>query len=315
MSDLPLVVIVGAGRSGTSLLHSMVATHPLVVGLPESGLLRRYILLGLLEHLSGKGVNLSERMSLDNRLKRLEIDWTTCLDQAKKSSDGLDRNVYESVARLAMERDGASMVLDKDPRLVEHLEKLWMFFPNTRVVHVFRDPRAVFNSRLQAEWGASATRLKHAIAQTHQAQKGFSMAAENPEKMISVCYEDLLENPEEVLGTICQFLGLPFDTGMLQYQKVSQRLVSPEELSWKKETMGPLLQGNSTKWETQLPPREIAIIESVYPQAFNTGHYDRRSPQLPFGDRVQVGILGPLGRLAAAILRSGFLRTNRFGGN
>lgn len=140
------------------------------------------------------------------------------------------------------------------------------------------------------------------------------MAAKNPRKMISVCYEDLLESPQAILETICEFLGIPFDTAMLEYQKVSQTLVSPEELPWKKETMGPLLQGNASKWETELPPREIALIESVYPRAFETGHYERLHPDLPFADRAQVAILGLLGRVATAILRTGTLPSNLFGG-
>ena len=44
------IFIVGVGRSGTSLLQSMFASHPEVKFIPETAFIRRYVLNGELEY-------------------------------------------------------------------------------------------------------------------------------------------------------------------------------------------------------------------------------------------------------------------------
>ena len=56
---------------------------------------------------------------------------------------------------------------------------------------------------------------------------------------------------------------------MLDYSQSSKSLVSDREMQWKKETLGPLLQSNTRKWEINLAPWEIALTEKVCHEAFH----------------------------------------------
>ena len=63
------LLIVGVGRSGTSLLQSMLAAHSGIVMMPETSFIRRYLIRDLW---SGKLDGNLEKLNDDAYLKRWE---------------------------------------------------------------------------------------------------------------------------------------------------------------------------------------------------------------------------------------------------
>jgi len=60
---------------------------------------------------------------------------------------------------------------------------------------------------------------------------------------------------------------------MLEYNAAARTIVSGEELPWKKETLGPLLQTNSGKWKTRLPNWQSRLTEITCADAMGVGGY------------------------------------------
>ena len=61
---------------------------------------------------------------------------------------------------------------------------------------------------------------------------------------------------------------------MLSFNDAARKLVSDSEMSWKKETLGPLLKNNLGKWKSRLSYREIRLTELCCCEAMVAGNYD-----------------------------------------
>lgn len=256
--------IVGVGRSGTSLLQSMLAAHPAIAMLPETGLLRRYVFDG------------SDRLARDpsaareddQRLQRIPKScWERAVPDGATAAVAVYRALHtrESAMCVKGDRFDPQIVGDKDPRLVEFLPLLSALFPeDVFVIHIVRDPRDVLLSKIKAGWSADrnwrinlvASRVQLALAERYGEQ---TFGA----RWIPVRYEDLIRDPAAVLAGITERIGITYDERMLQFSDAARRLSGGAVEDWKRETLGPLLPGNHDKWRDGLTAAQIDATEAV----------------------------------------------------
>jgi hypothetical protein len=289
---LNLLFVVGVGRSGTSLLQSMFSANKNVCYLPETGFVRRYLASGILEelHASGGNSKVVRRLSTDSSFNRLGINAGLLLDRADAEGKFSASETFFRLIKVAC-RDSSCWIGDKDPRLVEFLPLVSLLAPNASTIHVIRDPRDVLLSKKKAAWSRNGHVWKHIFANRVQLKLGVVSGPKVlGERYHEVIYEDLIAYPERVLRELCADIGMPFDSAMLDFGDAAKKLVSKEEVSWKKETFGPLLSGNKEKWREGLSAREIVLTELCCRQAFRIGGYRLASPSksLSIRDRLWV---------------------------
>jgi hypothetical protein len=211
-------IIVGAPRSGTTLLRFMLDSHPLISIPPETGFL-------------GAAANLPQ--NADTRPAVFELltnyppdapawqdfgipaaELWTALQNLANPSDvaGQVRTFY----RLYASMQGKPAYGDKTPLHCQYLSAIDRLLPEAHFIHIVRDGRDVALS-LRQMWFAPckdipglATYWKTLLEETRQA--GRKCAA-----YLELRYEDLLSNPEHALGTVCQFLHIDFSAQMLDY--------------------------------------------------------------------------------------------------
>lgn len=271
------LVIVGVGRSGTSLLQSMFAAHPAVAFLPETSFLRRFVahkkLQSLYEYQGEQAV--VDALSSDENFTRTGMDAEKLVFEAFERGRQLDEGVYLAMLE-AFRNERESWIGDKDPRAIEYLPLLKSVLPDAHIIHIFRDPRDVLVSKKKAEWSKSGHVWKHIFANRVQFEIGRREGdALFGDSFHEVSYEDLLSSPELVLKKLCGDLEIPFDEQMLCFGDAAKKLVSKEELSWKKETLGPLLSSNKEKWRTELSVKEILLTEMSCGDALRLGKFRR----------------------------------------
>lgn len=276
----PLIFIVGVGRSGTSLLQSMLASHPKIKFLPETAYIRRYLTnkeLNFIFENCGKD-SAMEVLEKDSLLNRLDMNIKELINPALEKHKRLDLAIYEEI--LEASDSGEVIYLgDKDPKLIEHLPMLKRLFSRAHVIHIIRDPRDVLTSKKKAEWSKSGHPIKHIFANRAQLKIGRKNGPKYfGERYKEIFYEKLIGFPRETLEDICNFLNLEFSESMLSFSGEAKRLVSKSEMSWKKETLGPLLRDNIEKWKTELSSKEIALTELACEEAFLIGKYQKQSP-------------------------------------
>jgi hypothetical protein len=273
-----LVFIVGVGRSGTTLLQSMLNAHPDVCFPPETHFFRLYIQNGKYKKLTRhtSAIGLAEYFKSDNYLKRLEIDF----DYLFKRFRIYDRipsgeQFYQMLLSEYANMRNKKVVGDKDPKNIEFVSDLHHFFPNASIIHIIRDPRDVILSRMKADWSKGRNILHHIFVYKFQIQIGRQVGNQLfKERYFEVIYEQLLDDPAEILRKISNFLRIPYSANMLDFSSSAREIVDDSELQWKKEAIGPLLKNNWGKWRNDLSKRQTLLIERSCQEVFFDNPYN-----------------------------------------
>lgn len=271
------ILICGVGRSGTSLLQSMLNAHPHVAVPPETHFFRRYVAAGgTRTRVEGESVAaFAAELAQDEDFLRAEQSPEDAL--AAETDHAIDPvRVYRRILAHWARRSGKSRVGDKDPRNLDVLEDLHGAFPDAVVLHIIRDPRSVVYSRTKAEWSASRPWWSHALIAQEQLRRGRRVGRELfGESYHEVLYENLLADPAAALRRVADACGVAFDAAMLDFGASARSLVAASEVGWKKETFGPLLADNATKWKEGLSRGQVNFIERVCVEAFDHLGYER----------------------------------------
>ena len=226
----PAPFIVGAARSGTTLLRLMLDSHPLMAIPPETHFLTEVfsgagespdeperVLGALTSHARWADFGIAEK-ALERRLR----------DSAPLTQGAAIRAFYE----LYAERHGKPRWGDKTPTYVFTMREIEDLLPEARFIHVVRDGRDVVVSLRRvwfgpkdideiAEWWASRV-----VAARRQ--------GEQLHCYMELRYEDLVQEPAAVLEHVCEFLELDWDPAMLRYpERAADRLrEEAHELRW-----------------------------------------------------------------------------------
>jgi len=290
-----VIFIVGIGRSGTSLLQNMLNAHSEICFLPENSFLRRYHASGAYaKRLSQDGAGaLARDLANDENFARLGLspDRIRSIIEAPESAsgDGFFRRVLSEVEATC---EACKLVGDKDPKLIEFLPLLAASFPEAHIIHIHRDPRDVILSKTRAEWSKDRPFLANLFAGRVQ----WSIVKRTGNHLFSgrfheLAYEDLIANPQDTLMGICDVLGLSFEPAMLSPAKGGRALVASDEMSWKKESLGPLMRNNTEKWRQGLLPVQIALTEAVCGTMMRQAGYAKAEDNGPVSLFQRLGIV------------------------
>ncbi len=292
-----LLFIVGTGRSGTSLMQSMLASHSEIAYLPETIFFRRFVV----NKCKGTHLNtwISEKntpeiityLSGDRYFQRTGMDALNLLKHCKSKHPDSSMALYSAMLEEKKQIDQCSIVGDKDPKSIEHLPVLYAYNPEVFVIQMVRDPRDVLVSRKKAEWSKNHSLIKHLFAvriQSKLANQYFTKAIDR--KYIKLKYETLIVNTELELKSICKKLEIDFESNMLDFHNAAKKLVSKEEYSWKKETTGDLLRDNFDNWPGALSKFEIAMTEAICKEVFVREGYEISGAfsDLTFGEKFRI---------------------------
>lgn len=193
----PRFFVMGAGRSGTSLLHRLLSRHPRIHCSHELRLLELVVLAGALVDVQG-GPKVP--------------------DQPNVSPFGVE--VGKAYARLLagaqLAAHGRTIYGDKYPPYCEQIHLLDRLFPTARFVHIVRDGRDVVASALQAfvanrGWRRGTTtpspqRIAEAWARAVRHARDYSKRL-GPARYFELRYEALVSAPGETLTDVFRFLG------------------------------------------------------------------------------------------------------------
>ncbi|MEM9544425.1 MAG: sulfotransferase [Bacteroidota bacterium] len=271
--------IVGVGRSGTSLLQSMMDSHSQVTFLPETQFVRSFLRNSDSKTLQSKEEiqKIIRQGTIGERIPEAKLDMIFASMEEKTSF----KTFYNCL--LGMNEDVAKLEYygDKDPRLLDYIEVIAKNFPSARILHIYRDPRDIVLSKTKADWSKSRSFWVHAMIGQAQISNGRKKGKQYfGDNFIELKYEELIDHPEEILKMICNKLGLEFEKQMLDYQRSSKRLVSTDELQWKKETLKPLMRNNVEKWRNGFSGIKIWVIENLTPEWFDQLNYKRSNTGL-----------------------------------
>ncbi|MDX6586517.1 MAG: hypothetical protein QOI31_990 [Solirubrobacterales bacterium] len=212
--------VVGANRSGTTLLRLMLDAHPELAIPPET-----HFVPNLIE-LFSEGEPSRDRALAVITSRPEFADFGLAEDtlaEATAAADNSARGVLLAFYGLYAAGQGKSRCGDKTPGYSTSMRDIEGVLPEARFVHIIRDGRDVALSVMsrglrERTVEELAKRWKRRIKRTRK--QGAKVA-----HYTEVRYEDLITDTEPALRRVCEFLDLPFDPAMLSYhERAAERM-------------------------------------------------------------------------------------------
>ena len=205
--------IVGCARSGTTLVHKLVASHSQVVGVFETYLLKKFN--------PKRSINeIISHTARNEKEYRMVLEHFKTLDKKNLGAfEFLDE--YCEAHRHHFKK---SAYVEKSPLHTLFIGELLTQIPKSKIIAVLRDPRAIIGSRLH---GHKASRpysyrvprklsfildLSQILFSYKQLNKWYlSLNKRLNKRILFIKYEDLIKKPEQITRKILTFLELPWE--------------------------------------------------------------------------------------------------------
>jgi hypothetical protein len=207
----PPVFLIGAPRSGSTLLARMLGRNAAIFAPAEPHLMPPLAHLGFHARVDEAPydpvITQQGLRSFVSLLPGGEADWLAAL---RRATDHL----YER----ALAPSGRSLFLDKTPAYALVLDFLARLYPDARYVVLTRHPMAVWSSYVDSffDGDARAAYARNPILERYVPAIA-RFLRERPVALVHVRYEALVKDPESGLREICAFLGVAYEPGMIEY--------------------------------------------------------------------------------------------------
>lgn len=254
--------IIGAGRSGTTLLRLILAGHSRIHIPPETWFVRPLVqTLPLTDPLSPAQVEWAvDTMTSDYRWPDMGIAaddlrrWTMALEHPRLV------DVINLVYRRHLADSGKQRFGDKTPVYFEIVPQLLALYPGAKFIHLIRDGRDVAISWIDVGWERYYQRDKFEWVHAMQ-RRQIHLKSAYAERILDVKYEDLIRDLEVTVRHICSFLGEEFEPGMLNWQRLTE-LVPARERHIHGRLTQPVSDDAIAVWRKKLTAGECFAMEA-----------------------------------------------------
>ncbi len=211
MNDSNLIFIVSQPRSGSTLLQKIISNTNLINTVSEHWFLLPFLSVFRADlHNAAYDSSLTAEV-MQEYLRKLQLE-KTFHEEGKQFL----LKFYEPLMI-----NGAKYVLDKTPRYYEILNELLTYFPNAKIIVLIRDPVDVLMSIIQT-WKIKSLRAldyyTRDILLAPVLMNRFAIEQKHNQNVKCMYYEDLVEDAEKEISAVFNWLDLPFDKGVLNYQ-------------------------------------------------------------------------------------------------
>lgn len=264
------VFVVGTSRSGTTLIHQLLASHSRVVGIYETSILQR--------------VDTRKRPleAQVRRIARSHEEARIVLDYFARAFQGVPaRNVdpyrfLDAYGQAHCAHFRRAAYVEKTPVHAHFIAGLLARVPDSRVVIVMRDPRAIVASRLRTpriSRGKAAhlprklqfyLNLSSVMFTFRELDRWSPPQGLLGERVSFVRYEDVVTRPEEALSGLFQSLGLPWEPVHTGIRPLDLRLEARDRLglmnsSFGRKRLETVTSTSLVNWTGTLSPSEAAF--------------------------------------------------------
>ena len=214
---------------------------------------------------------------------KLKEEISRKVKKSDRSVGAIARILIEEITRFS----GCTRACVKFPVDVGHIPELLAWFPDCKVMHITRDPRALAMSKTNDPFGTALRILEHprlawfirkvavwfVIAQYRRTAR-LHWRFRNLSNYRLFRYEDLLAQPEKVLRELCEFIEIDFTEDMLEPQKGCHEH-QPSSLTGKQQKT--FDASAAVRWQTVISPIDKWIINVLTKQSMRRLGYDPRT--------------------------------------
>ncbi|OMF67720.1 sulfotransferase [Paenibacillus sp. FSL R5-0766] len=256
-----LVFLLCVPRSGSSLSTVMLQNHSRIFATQEMWFLMSLVDLPKTDSRAYGGSSIMRQFY--NAMVSEDVFEKACRSFALEIYNGF------------LEGSGADFIVDKSPRYYYMLEWLDRLFPQSKRIHLQRNPLAIAASfkKVNRHTGEGFD-LTHSLQSSKLNMKSVDLTlgmlrlndyfAEPHSNAHELQYERLVSNPQEELEKLCSFLGIRYEQGMEQYGQFLDSAKS--DMFYSMGVGDPFLsshqeahQGSVNNWKNILEPHEVEL--------------------------------------------------------
>jgi hypothetical protein len=278
MHNTQVNYIIGIGRSGTSLLVSLLGSQPNIQTIPEN-----YFSMFFAHYYAKKTTFSVQDVRLINsfnekfNILQPYIGFSYLLEEKllKNGFNGdylsLCKLIYSSFHHNTMNRFDPAVIIDKNPSNTLFLKTLKTINREGKYILMMRDYRANMLSRKESIHLLSPNIVYNAIRWNYFTKKALRFQRKNQDNVLVVKYEDLVTNPSIELQRILIFFGLNESVDLANRTQESQiykefqnhaALASNDRIIKKYGDLAqPIFTSRLDVWKERLSKKEIALCE------------------------------------------------------
>jgi len=282
------IFIVGPGRSGTTLVRSILSAHSRISITPEMQFMQWVDQREDVRKAPRDFEAFWKEYTSWVRFTDLNVDPGRCLELIGQQGSRDFQNIFKAVLAAYAEKTGAARVGEKSPSHVRYIGTLLEWFPNSRIIIMLRDPRAVVSSQLGTPYVQERitetsfrrgyfveSRMREVIRYSDDWSMIFDEIVpkwESDSRVRVHSYEKLAHNPEKEVRSMCDFLGETYEEVMLEGRKKGSvpmpagKTPNQQLEQWRRKhhakSMRPISTKSLDKWKKNLSAIEVSIIES-----------------------------------------------------
>jgi len=160
----------------------------------------------------------------------------------------LFRTSYQN--ELKQNYAGERYVTDKLPHNFRYISLINSLYPNSKIIHVKRDASATCWSNYIRAYGPNSLSFTYSLDHLVEFYNMYEELMEYwkdqyPQNILTIKYEELVENPQAIIRDILEFLGLSWESACLEPHK-NKRAV---KTSSQKQVREKIYKGSSKSWK------------------------------------------------------------------
>lgn len=283
ISENRMVFPCGMSRSGTTLLTTIIDSHSMIslgYELIPPVLPGPIDLLKILEHgekLSCHDFSQCGQMLRREGAKKEGLFFTRSYRaginalEIKEMLSKMHNKGFESIGTFRERLEVAWMIAKcaaqkKNSEIygfklnIPSVEKAFNYFPNSHLLYILRDPRDVVASHIQRKFDRTINDICTAWNNYLVSFEKFIKV--NPNRGMSILYEDVVSRSETILPMIFNFLSLPMETSVYEFYRSKagvHKFGHPNAENLKKD----FFTTSIDRWKNDLDKQQIMQIEKL----------------------------------------------------
>lgn len=192
-------------------------------------------------------------------------------------------DIFNVLVKESAEIRGYNRCLIKFPVYPIYLDKLRSWYPNAKIVHIIRDPRATALSKTN-DPGGTGKRIKKYPWAAYPIKQGMKLfvavqylwtsrihsSFKDDNNYALFKYEDLVMEPEAVINDLCEFLGLEYTDKMLDPKEGQPSSITGQQ----RRGIDP---SSALRWKSKMSPWEARLLEWITQSGMRRFGYDARN--------------------------------------
>lgn len=251
-----LIFIISQPRSGSTLLQRILFGHPDIQTSAETWLMLHPVYGMRTSGITAEYDSCFAREGVYEFLQNYTRGPEVYLDAIREWA----RVIYQD----ALQKHGKRFFVDKTPRYFFIIPELYQLFPNAKFIFLLRNPMAVLASELKTyvkgDWPILGVFNADLVSAPKRILSGIQLIGGNG---TVIHYEKFVSDPETSIRSLCDYLGLEFHEGMLDYSN------TPKPVGKYNDTVGidqhtKPDDGGTERWKTMINDDQLLHFAQNY---------------------------------------------------